>query len=178
MFPWPKLRLVTFYWLKPTRLYRLTVQLVSSHASMNESSITGESMPVDKKPGDKIISGTLCETDAIHIRATTDARSSYYSQLVHLVEEAQQHPAHFVNMANRYAVSFTIISLIIAGVAWYWSGDVSRFAQVLVVASPCPLILAAPIALYLRHQPSVASRHHCQGRQHHRAGCPGRRLCL
>ena len=49
-------------------------------------------------------------------------------------------------MANRYAVPFTIISLIIAGVAWYWSGDVSRFAQVLVVASPCPLILAAPIA--------------------------------
>ena len=144
--PLAKIKIGDILLVKANEVVPVDGTLVSSHASMNESSITGESMPVDKKPGDKIISGTLCETDAIHIRATTDARSSYYSQLVHLVEEAQQHPAHFVNMANRYAVPFTIISLIIAGVAWYWSGDVSRFAQVLVVASPCPLILAAPIA--------------------------------
>lgn len=121
-------------------------ELTSPHATMNESSITGESMPVDKRRGDRIISGTLCQTSAIHIRATTDSQGSYYSQLVQLVEEARQHPARFVNLANRYAVPFTIISLIIAGVAWYLSGDVNRFAQVLVVASPCPLILAAPIA--------------------------------
>ena len=120
--------------------------LVSDHAVMNESSITGESMPVNKRRGDQIVSGTLCQTSAIRICATTNAQNSYYSQIVRLVDEAQQHPARFVNLANRYAVPFTIISLIIAGVAWYWSGDVNRFAQVLVVASPCPLILAAPVA--------------------------------
>lgn len=120
--------------------------LLSDHAVMDESSLTGESMPVNKHRQDRIVSGTVCQTTTIQIRTTATAQDSYYSQIIHLVEEAESHPARFVNLANRYAIPFTIISLIIAGLAWYLSGDPTRFAEVLVVASPCPLILAAPIA--------------------------------
>ncbi|MCT6873054.1 MAG: cadmium-translocating P-type ATPase, partial [Bombilactobacillus mellis] len=83
----------------------------------------------------------------IEYQATKLASDSQYQKIIRLVRESQNQPAHFVRLADRYAVPFTIIALIISGIAWIVSGDPNRFAQVLVVASPCPLILAAPIAL-------------------------------
>lgn len=121
-------------------------QLLSQTATIDESSLTGEPEPVSKRAGDHLISGTLNQSGAIHMRATANAQNSYYSQIIQLVHEAEAQPSHFVNLANRYAVPFTIISLLIASLAWCLSGDPRRFAEVLVVASPCPLILAAPIA--------------------------------
>lgn len=120
--------------------------LLSNQAIMDESSLTGESLPATKKRGDKIISGTVCQSTAIKITATTTAKDSYYSQIIRLVEESDKRPSRFVNLANRYAIPFTVISLALAGLGWYLSGNPTRFAEVLVVASPCPLILAAPIA--------------------------------
>ncbi|MDO4271621.1 MAG: heavy metal translocating P-type ATPase [Candidatus Saccharibacteria bacterium] len=121
-------------------------KLLTRLAVIDESSLTGEAMPVTKRKGSHIMSGTLNQTEATHISATTTAETSYYSQIIQLVHQAESEPSHFVNLANRYAVPFTILSLLIAGYAWWASDNPVRFAEVLVVASPCPLILAAPIA--------------------------------
>ncbi|RHW46347.1 cadmium-translocating P-type ATPase [Bombilactobacillus bombi] len=115
--------------------------------TFDESSLTGESKPVDKKVHDELMSGSINGSTAIEYRATKLATDSQYQKIIRLVKESQNQPAHFVRLADRYAVPFTIVALIISGVAWFISGDPNRFAQVLVVASPCPLILAAPIAL-------------------------------
>lgn len=115
--------------------------------TFDESSLTGESKPVEKKVKSELMSGSINGNSAIEYQATKLASDSQYQKIIRLVRESQNQPAHFVRLADRYAVPFTIIALIISGIAWIVSGDPNRFAQVLVVASPCPLILAAPIAL-------------------------------
>ena len=112
----------------------------------DESSLTGESEPVTKAIGDDVLSGSINGETAVLIRASKKASDSQYQKIVQLVKESEATPAQFVRLADRYAVPFTIVSLLIAGAAWLISGDMTRFAEVLVVASPCPLILAAPIA--------------------------------
>lgn len=95
-------------------------QLRSNHASLDESSVTGESLPVTKQTGDDIISGTVNSTETLQMRATSTAADSHYSKIVQIVEEAVHSRAPMVRLADRYAVPFTIISLIIAGVAWWY----------------------------------------------------------
>lgn len=112
----------------------------------DESSLTGESEPVTKELGDDVLSGSINGETAVMIRASKKASDSQYQKIVQLVKESEATPAQFVRLADRYAVPFTIVSLLIAGAAWFISGDMTRFAEVLVVANPCPLILAAPIA--------------------------------
>ena len=112
----------------------------------DESSLTGESEPVTKTIGDDVLSGSINGETAVLIQASKKASDSQYQKIVQLVKESEATPAQFVRLADRYAVPFTIVSLLIAGAAWLISGDMTRFAEVLVVASPCPLILAAPIA--------------------------------
>lgn len=132
--------------IKPEEVVPVDGLLLSDGATMDESSITGETTPSDKQKGARIISGTLNSSEAIYIKSVNGAQKSYYGQIINLVRQSESKPAHFVNLANRYALPFTIISLIIASIAWSISGDPRHFAEVLVVASPCPLILAAPIA--------------------------------
>lgn len=93
------------------------------------------------------MSGSINGDHAITLQVTKLAKDSQYQQLVKLVKEAESTPAHFVRLADRYAVPFTIVAIIISGLAWLISGRPERFAEVLVVASPCPLILAAPVAM-------------------------------
>ncbi|GAB2021773.1 heavy metal translocating P-type ATPase [Pseudolactococcus yaeyamensis] len=112
----------------------------------DESSLTGESEPVTKAVGDDVLSGSVNGETAVLIKASKKASDSQYQKIVQLVKESEATPAQFVRLADRYAVPFTIVSLLIAGAAWLVSGSMTRFAEVLVVASPCPLILAAPIA--------------------------------
>ncbi len=133
--------------VKPHEVVPVDGVLISERAEFDESSLTGESLPVEKKSGDKVMSGALNGEEAVRIRATADAAHSQYEQIIQLVREAESQPAPFVRLADRYAVPFTIVSYSIAALAWALSGEAIRFAEVLVVASPCPLILAAPIAL-------------------------------
>ena len=121
-------------------------QLLSGRASLDESSVTGESLPVTKSTSDDITSGTVNSTETFQMRATTTAADSHYSKIVQLVEEAVESQAPMVRLADRYAVPFTVIALIVAGVAWWYSGDPVRFAEVLVVATPCPLLIGAPVS--------------------------------
>ncbi|WP_300562343.1 heavy metal translocating P-type ATPase [Companilactobacillus sp.] len=116
------------------------------NSSVDESSLTGESVPVDIEKGSHVMSGSINGEVPFKITAEKIAAESEYQAIVKLVKESETNPARFVRLADRYAVPFTIIAYIIAGLAWYLSGDPIRIAQVLVVASPCPLILAAPIA--------------------------------
>lgn len=133
--------------VRPGEVVPVDGKLESDQAEFDESSLTGEALPVEKKSGDSVMSGSVNGNTAIEIIATATAADSQYERIIALVREAESQPAPFVRMADRYAVPFTLVSYAIAGTAWALSGEAIRFAEVLVVASPCPLILAAPIAL-------------------------------
>lgn len=133
--------------VKPGEIIPVDGIMDEGESTVDESSLTGESRPVEKKIGDPVMSGSVNGDSSIKMTAEKTAADSQYQTIVKLVKESEAQPAHFVRMADRYAVPFTLVAYLIAGVAWFVSKDPTRFAEVLVVASPCPLILAAPIAL-------------------------------
>ncbi|MCT7869458.1 MAG: heavy metal translocating P-type ATPase, partial [Lactobacillus crispatus] len=133
--------------IKPGQQVPVDGQIVKGTSSFDQSSLTGESVPVTKNPGDELMSGSVNGDVAVEMKVTKAAKDSEYQSIVALVKSSQAQPAKFVKMADRYAIPFTVISLIIGGVAWAVSGDATRFAEVMVVASPCPLLIAAPVAL-------------------------------
>ena len=121
-------------------------RLESETAAFDESSLTGESLPRTRVAGELILSGSINGNTAATIVASALARDSQYQAIVGLVKQASTNRAPVVRLADRYAIPFTVVSLLIAGVAWAISGDPVRFAEVLVLATPCPLVLAAPVA--------------------------------
>jgi heavy metal translocating P-type ATPase len=121
--------------------------LTSERAVLDESTITGEARPVERERGDRVPSGALNAGGAVELRATATEAASTYRGLVRLVEQAQAERAPFVRLADRVALWFVPFTLVVAGVAWGLSGDPVRALAVLVVATPCPLILATPIAI-------------------------------
>ncbi|MBO0469617.1 cadmium-translocating P-type ATPase [Enterococcus sp. DIV0242_7C1] len=133
--------------VKPGEIIPVDGKILRGKSAVDEASLTGESRPVNKNLGDSVMSGSINGESSLTIQAEKTAADSQYQMIVKLVKESQTQPAHFVRMADRYAVPFTIAAYVIAGAAWFFSKDPTRFAEVLVVASPCPLILAAPIAL-------------------------------
>lgn len=116
-------------------------------STFDEASLTGEAKPMSKKVGDELMSGSVNGDSSVKMVVEKRAEDSQYQLIIKLVEESKEKPARFVRLADRYAVPFTLIAYLIGGIAWWASGDPVRFVQVLVVASPCPLILAAPVAL-------------------------------
>ena len=132
--------------VRPSEIVPVDGVLVSAHADFDQSSITGESIPVAKSAGDEVLSGSVNGQEAVELRATSTAASSQYQQIVALVAQAAESKAPVVRLADRYAVPFTVFSLALGAVAWWLSGDAVRFAEVLVLATPCPLLIAAPVA--------------------------------
>ena len=132
--------------IKPMEVIPIDGKLLSSAAVLNESSVTGETKPNELVAGDEVMSGAINGNSSIEIQTTVVSADSQFQKIVQLVKEAESTPANFVRLADRYAVPFTIIAYVIAAIAYFISGDPVRIAEVLVVASPCPLILAAPIA--------------------------------
>ncbi len=120
--------------------------VIDERAVIDESSLTGEPLPATYAAGHLVSGGTVNAGDAFELRVSSRAEDSAYAALVRLVREAEQRRAPFVRMADRYAVLFLPITIGLAGAAWALSGDSVRALSVLVVATPCPLILAAPIA--------------------------------
>ena len=133
--------------VRPGEVIPVDGTITDGVTSVDESSLTGESRPIDKVVGSTVMSGAINGDASFDMIADKTADDSQYQNIIRLVKQAESTPAHFVRMADRYAVPFTLLAYVIAGVAWYLSKDPVRFAEVLVVASPCPLILAAPIAL-------------------------------
>jgi heavy metal translocating P-type ATPase len=116
-------------------------------AVLDESALTGESRPVERLEGDAVKSGTVNAGGPFDLRAMATAAASTYAAIVRLVEEAQASKAPFVRLADRYALVFLPLTLLVAAAAWIAGGSPVRALAVLVVATPCPLILAAPVAL-------------------------------
>lgn len=116
-------------------------------AVIDASALTGEPLPITLSSGEAVMSGSANAGAPFEMRAERPAADSAYTVLVGLVEQAQAERAPFVRMADRYAGIFLPVTLLVASVAWTASGDPVRALAVVVVATPCPLILAAPIAL-------------------------------
>ena len=132
--------------VKPGELVPVDALVADESALFDESSITGESLPVTRLAGELVRSGAVNGDTAVRVSAAALAQDSQYQQIVSLVKSASDSRAPFVRLADRYAVPFTALALAIAGLAWWLSGEPARFAEVLVVATPCPLLIAAPVA--------------------------------
>ena len=116
-------------------------------AVVDESALTGEPLPIERTTGDLVSSGTVNAADAFEIQATEEAAASTYAGIIRLVESARESRAPSVRLADRWAGWFVPLALGVSGLAWLVSGDPVRGLAVLVVATPCPLLLAVPIAV-------------------------------
>ncbi len=132
--------------VRPGEIVPIDGTLLSESGTFDESSLTGESMPVTHGVGAEVMSGSINGTRAVRLRALRRSADSQYQQIISLVRTAQESRAPVVRLADRFAIPFTALSLVLAIIAWALSGDPHRFAEVLVLATPCPLLIAAPVA--------------------------------
>ena len=151
--------------VRPGEVVPLDGILLSESGTFDESSLTGESLPVDRVAGDALMSGSLNGEAAVRMQVTALMEDSQYSRIVALVKEASESKAPMVRLADRYAVPFTALAYALGAVGWIISGDPARFAEVLVVATPCPLLIAAPVAFLGGMSRAARGRHHRQVRR-------------
>jgi heavy metal translocating P-type ATPase len=121
--------------------------MLSDRAVLDESALTGEALPVDHHVGDEVLSGTTSIGPVFEIKALRPAADSTYAAVVRLVEKAQNSKAPMARLADRYGLAFLLVTVSMAFTAWLLSGDTRRALAVLVIATPCPLILAVPVAI-------------------------------
>ncbi|MEK7571527.1 MAG: heavy metal translocating P-type ATPase [Patescibacteria group bacterium] len=121
--------------------------LASTHGFTDESSVTGEPYMVEKLTGDTIRSGTVNTGEAMVLKVTKPEKDSTYRKIIAMVQKAQEEKSPFIRLADRYSAIFTIVTLAIASFAYSISRDINTVLAVLVIATPCPLIIATPIAL-------------------------------
>jgi heavy metal translocating P-type ATPase len=119
----------------------------SGQALLDQAALTGESLPVRLETGAAVLSGSTNVGEAFDLAVSRLAHDSTYAGIVRLVEEAQQAKAPMSRLADRFAIAFLVATVVLSGAAWLLSGDPIRAVAVLVVATPCPLILAVPVAL-------------------------------
>jgi heavy metal translocating P-type ATPase len=131
--------------VKPGEIVPVDGTIMSPEAELDEAAMTGEPLPVLRRKGETARSGTVNAGGAIEITAVATSEASTYAGLLRLVASARGDRGPFVRMADRYATVLLPFTLLVAGLAWWWAGDAIRGLAVLVVATPCPLILAAPI---------------------------------
>lgn len=133
--------------IRPGELVPVDSEIIEGTASFDEASLTGESLPQPKMVGDKLLSGSINQDGAVTAKALAVEKDSQYQQIIKLVKAASANQAPFVRLADRYALPFTFLAFAIATAVWVVSGQAIRFLEVIVVATPCPLLLAAPIAV-------------------------------
>jgi heavy metal translocating P-type ATPase len=134
--------------VKPGEMVPVDGVVVESTAVLDQSALTGEAAPVSCRHGEQVRSGAVNAAGTpFTLRAISTAEDSTYAGIIRLVEQAQQSKAPLTRLADRYAIYFLPLTLAVAGGAWIVSGDAVRALAVLVVATPCPLILAAPVAI-------------------------------
>jgi heavy metal translocating P-type ATPase len=120
--------------------------ILADTATLDEAALTGEPIPVTRSKGDAVHSGTINAGETFEMRATASASESTYAGIIKLVTAAQTAKTPFIRLADRYALVLLPVTLALAAIAWLWSGDAIRGLAVLVTSTPCPLILAAPVA--------------------------------
>src|SRR6202051_4441165 len=121
--------------------------VASGVAILDQSALTGEPIPVQQRTGAEVMSGSTNAGDAFDLIASHHAAESTYAGIVRLVEEAQRSKAPMSRLADRFALLFLAVTVLLSGAPWYWPGNPIRAVAVLVVATPCPLILAVPVAI-------------------------------
>ena len=122
-------------------------EVITGTAAVNQSAITGESLPVEKQTGDTVFAGTLNEVGTIEVRAAKVGRETTLGQIRRMVEEAQEKKAPIERMLNRYAKFYTPTAVVLGLLLWWWSGDRMRAITMLIVFCPCVMVLATPTAL-------------------------------
>ena len=122
-------------------------EVIEGHGDMDESYLTGEPFEISKAPGSAVLSGAVNGEAALHIRATRVPADSRYARIVRVVEDAERKRPPMRRVADRLGAWYTPLALTIAGVAWFASGTPERFLAVLVIATPCPLLIAIPVAI-------------------------------
>src|ERR1700687_355723 len=127
-------------------------------AVIDESALTGEAALVHREPGETVLSGSVNAGATFDVLARAPAGESTYAGIVRLVRDAEASKAPFVRLADRYAVIFLPLTLVLSALAWILSGDPIRALAVLVVATPCPLLLAAPVAIVSGMSRAAAAR--------------------
>ncbi len=122
-------------------------QVIEGHGSMDESFLTGEPFQMEKAPGVAVISGSVNGESALTIRATKKAVDSRYAKIMEVMRASESNRPKLRRIGDQLGAIYTPIALAIAGGAWVWSGDSMRFLSVLVVATPCPLLIGIPVAI-------------------------------
>lgn len=133
--------------VKPGELVPVDGVVTAGTSSLSEADLTGEPVPVPTTAGRSVLSGSVNLDSVIEVRATKRSAESQYAQIVRLVGEAQTRKAPIHRLADRYSIGFTLVAMILAGLAWLLARNPTYALAVLVVATPCPLILATPIAI-------------------------------
>ena len=119
---------------------------MSERAVVNLGMINGEPLPQTVLNAQRVPSGAVNDSESFTLRAIASAEDSQYQRILSLVKQAQESRLRSVRTADLLAVPFTVIAFFLAGLAWFLSGDPVRFTQVLVLATPCPRLIAAPVA--------------------------------
>ena len=122
-------------------------EVTAGHGSMNEAYLTGEPYLLAKSIGSAVLSGAMNGESALTIKATKPAVDSRYAQIMRVVQETEQNQPAMRRLAERLGAWYTPLALAFAGAAWAWSGDAGRFLAVIVVATPCPLLIGIPVAV-------------------------------
>ncbi len=128
---------------------RITVdgEVVGGNAAVDQSPITGESLPVEKTFGSSVLSGTICQNGALYVKATKVGEDTKFAHIIRLVRQAQGSKARIQRVADRYAKWFTPLIIGLAIIVYVLTGQVVRSVTILLTASPCPLLLATPVAV-------------------------------
>jgi len=121
--------------------------VVEGHGKMNEAYLTGEPFEIAKTPGSEVLSGSINGDAALHIRAEKLAVDSRYARIMRVMQDAEQHRPRIRRMGDRLGAWYTPVALSLAGIAWAATGESHRFLAVLVVATPCPLLISIPVAV-------------------------------
>ena len=133
--------------IRPGDIIAVDGIVIDGEAEVDESALTGEPVPLPKLPGDQVFSGTINLAGTLHVKATNTAAKSKYELIVRMVQQAQGERAPINRLANRYTPPFTLFTMAAAAAVYFVTGESSRALSVLVVATPCPLIIATPLAV-------------------------------
>jgi P-type E1-E2 ATPase len=145
--PVQEIRVGDLLLIRPGDLIPVDADVVDGTSSVDQSALTGEPLPVRALAGTPLLSGSVNLEGALRVRASRPAEQSQYQQIVRLVEAARREKPPIQRLADRFAVWFTPLTLAVCAVTWLATGDPTNVLAVLVVATPCPLILATPVAV-------------------------------
>ena len=133
--------------VRPGDRIPVDARVISGHSTVDQSPITGESLPADKTVGDEVFAGTINLHGAMELEVERIGEDTALEQIIHLVEHAEAAKAPTQRLADKYATYFVPIVLAAAGLAWFLTGELVRAVAILVVACPCALVLATPTAI-------------------------------